>query len=187
MAEKDEHETLEFTEQNSQDEFELEEQEETLSDKLKSLRSKLQHCENEKSQYLEDLQRAKAEFLNTKKRLSEQLLIEKERITNKHISELLPLCDSFDMATMNKEVWQSVDESWRKGVEAIQNKLLAILQSYGVEAVSPIGESFDPTMHEAMSTVDSDTHESDTVIEVLQKGYKRNGEIIRPAKVIIAK
>ena len=186
MVDKEETGEIEFTREDNQEDVELEVEEEALGDKLKSLREKLKTCEAEKATHLEELQRAKAEFLNTRKRLEDQALVEKERIVDKHILELLPLCDSFDMAMMNEELWQSIDASWRSGVEGIHNQLMSILKSYSVESFAPIGESFDPNLHEAMGTTDSKEYDSDTVVQVLQKGYMRNGTVIREAKVIVS-
>ena len=190
MAEKEEKNTdeteIEFTGENNTDDIELEDLDETAETKIKALREKLKACETEKAQHHDDLQRAKAEFLNTKMRLSEQVEREKERAVDTQILQLIPLCDSFDMAMMNTDAWEAIDESWRKGVEAINNQLRNILQTYNVSTITPKGEQFDPNMHEAMSTIDSEEFETDTVVEVLQNGYVRNDTVIRPAKVILS-
>jgi molecular chaperone GrpE len=148
----------------------LEEIEERAEDKLKLLREKLQAADEEKRQLLEDLQRAKADFLNSRKRLEEQLERDRERITIKHLEEILPLKDSFDMA-MQDPVWNEADEKWRKGVEGIHAQLANVLKSNGITEIE----------HEAVS------HEGDgdTVVAVLQKGYKKGDTIIRPAKVAV--
>ena len=176
---------IEPTGETNIDEPDVEEIEAEQTDKIKTIKTKLKQCETEKMSYLEDLQRAKAEFLNTKRRLEEQLQREKERIVEDHIQKLLPLCDSFTMAMANQEVWQSVDENWRKGIEGIHNQLQSILTSYNVTVIDPLNESFSPERHEALGTEANDA-DTDTVIRVIQNGYERNGEIIRVAKVILS-
>lgn len=164
--------------------IEIEETEKISSAKIKQVKERLKTCEKDKAQILEDLQRAKADFLNTKRRLQEQADQDKDRTLNGFLESLLPLCDSFDMATADTAAWQATNENWRKGVEGIQNQLMAILKQHNVSVINTLGEHFDPERHEAVSAVDGE-EESEVVVEVLQKGYERNGKIIRPAKVII--
>ena len=178
-------EDIELTEADNVDDLALEDIEENTNNKLKTLRGKLKACESEKMQHLEDLQRVKAEFLNSKKRLEEGRLRDKERAVDAQIEKLLPLCDSFDMAMQNKEVWESIDANWRSGVEGIHSQLTSILSGYGVEKHADNGAAFDPAKHEAVGTQDSD-QEADTILEILQAGYSRNGNTIRVAKVIIS-
>lgn len=165
------------------EETELVEQEENALQAIKKIKQKLKECEKEKSQNLEDLQRAKADFLNSKKRLEQFSERQIERTTNDHIEKLLPLCDSFQMAMSNKKVWESVDQTWRTGIESIYGQLQALLKQYNVEVINPLGKKFDPVLHEAMSSTEP---EANKVTEVLQYGYSRNGELIRPAKVVLS-
>lgn len=173
------------------DEVEVEEAEEQQTDTIKKLKAKLKEAEAEKRTALEDLQRAKADFLNARRRLEEERLRDRERGVISHIEDLIPLCDSFEMAMSNKEAWEKTDAIWRKGVEGIYAQLSSILASNKVEAVSPQGEQFDPTKHEALSTAPvAKAEENDTVVNVIQKGYvlkkaDGNSEVIRPARVII--
>mgnify|MGYP006299239253 CR=1 FL=1 len=170
-------------------EVELEDEELKTGDKLKQLRDKLKHCESDKMKALEDLQRAKAEFLNAKRRLEEERTQDRIRQKIAHAEELLPLCDSFQMAMGNKEIWEKADESWRKGVEAIHTQLQKLLTSYGVNKITALGEQFNPHKFEAIDTVGVDNEdEIDIVKAVLQDGYEitlgDNQEVIRPARVI---
>lgn len=154
--------------------------------KLKKLRQKLSETEDEKRGFHEELQRTRADFLNSKRRMEEQLQKDKERANNTIISELLSLADTFDTARSDTETWESVDPKWREGIEAIHSKLSTILQNHNVQELNPKGETFNPEEHEAVSnTIVEDSKEVDTIIEVMQKGYKRNDEIIRPARVIV--
>lgn len=166
-------------------EFELKDEEESYADALTHMRKKLKECEKEKATCREELQRARADYLNARRRQEDSLKETKENITSTFVRSLLPLCDSFDMAIADRQTWQRVDESWRTGVESIHSQLTAVLKQYNVESIEPLNEQFNPELHEAISTTDSEK-ETDTVIEVVQKGYVRNGNVIRPAKVILS-
>lgn len=170
---------LEFTSDESETiDPELEVEDEQPLDTIKKLRSELKESKHEKMQALEELQRNRADFLNARKRAEEQLIRDRERLVIRHIEELLPVIDSFDMAISDPK-WVEADEIWRKGVEGIYGQLMTILRNNGVVAISPLGEAFNPHEHEALT----DSGSNDTVSVVMQKGYKRNEEVIRPAKV----
>ena len=65
--------------------------------------------------------------------------------------------------------------------------MMSGIAKFGVEQVDPVGDSFDPALHEAMSMVDAPDAESNTVIAAMQKGYTLNGRLVRPAMVVVAK
>lgn len=185
---------VEITNDESSESFETEliEDEVSAEAKAKKLREKLAICEEEKKKYLDDLQLAKADFLNARKRLDEERTRDRIRYKISHVEELLPLCDSFEMAMNDKEAWSKADPSWRTGVEGIYSQLNRLLASYGVTSVSPVGEHFDPYKHEAVGTEEvEDKKLEDVVISVVQLGYeiKSEGktEMIRPARVTTGK
>lgn len=165
--------------------------EENQKDIIKSLRDKLKTAEADKRAAQEDLQRNRADFLNARKRLEDERKRDRERSIISHVEELIPLCDSFEMAMSNKEAWEKIDATWRKGVEGIAAQLQGLLTSYKVQTLSPLGATFNPSEHEALSTTPvTDQAAHDTVMIVIQKGYvleKSDGtlELIRPARVII--
>ena len=90
------------------------------------------------------------------------------------------------MAMSNTDMWERVDTTWRTGIEGIYTQLHSILKSYDVTVIDPLNEAFDPEYHEAISTQNSDSHDAETVVQVIQKGYARNDTVIRPAKVILS-
>jgi molecular chaperone GrpE len=174
------------------EETELIDLEEKSGDRIKKLREKLSHCEDEKKQLQDDLQRTRADFLNARKRLEEERARDRIRHRKEHVEELLPLCDSFEMAMSNKDVWEKADEIWRKGIEGISNQLMRLLNSYGVKVIEPKGEPFDPYRDEAVGTeVVGDEKLVDTVVSVLQRGYEiqvgETTEVIRHARVTIGR
>jgi molecular chaperone GrpE len=169
---------------------ELEDIEENSVQKIKRIKKQLKECEKEKMDILESLHRAKAEFLNGKRRLEEEKARDKERAIISQIEKLLPLCDSFKMAMSDTEAWQQIDATWRIGVESIHTQLQSILSSYNVIELNPIGEEFNPSIHDAMTNVPvTDSTQHHKVISVIQNGYvRKNGEkeeLIRPARVTV--
>jgi len=184
-------EEIEITKEQTDEseEMELVDEEEKSNDKIKKIRKKLQRCEEEKKQLQDDLQRERAEFLNARKRLDEERRQDKLRHKKEHIQELLPLCDSFQMAMSNKEVWEKADENWRKGIEGIHAQLQKILSDYGVKVINPVGEAFDPYRDEAVGTEEvEDEKMVDKVVSVVQLGYEIDDdgrpEVIRHARVV---
>jgi molecular chaperone GrpE len=179
----------EITDENSEiQESELEDVEGLSNTKMKDLRTKIARLDTEKKEILEESQRTRAEFLNAKKRLEEERAQDRKRLQRQHAEELLPLCDSFQMAMSNTEVWEKADKSWRTGVEGINMQLMNILNSYVVKAVNPVGDAFDPQKHEAIGTEEvTDKKLEDTVISVVQQGYEMTQDndtyMIRPARV----
>ncbi len=170
------------------DDLDLEDEEATGAQKMKQFRQKLAKCDEEKRQIMEDAAREKADFMNARRRLETERSLDKIRYTKKHIEELLPLADSFEMARSDKDAWEKADETWRKGIEGIHTQLQKLFESYGVSVIDPHHETFDPYRHEAigMSPVDDESlHEK--IISVLQKGYEIKTddkmEVIRPARV----
>ena len=170
------------------EDIELADEEASTGDKLKQLRQKIARLTEEKQQVMEEAARERADFLNARRRLETERAQDKIRYTKKHVEALLPLCDSFDMARANKDVWEKADENWRKGIEGIHTQLQKLIESYGVSVIDPTGESFDPYKHEAIGTTPvTDKALDHTVVSVLQKGYGINVdgtmEVIRPARV----
>ena len=186
---KDNNDFEEITDENIEtQEPELEDVEELSNTKMKDLREKIARLDTEKKELLEESQRTRAEFLNAKRRLEEERAQDRKRAQRQHAEELLPLCDSFQMAMSNTEVWEKADKSWRTGVEGINMQLMNILNSYGVKAVDPTGDAFDPQKHEAVGTEEvTDKKLADTVVSVVQRGYEmtQDGDtyMIRPARV----
>ena len=160
--------------------------EDTMAETIKKLREKVKKLEGEKQEYLTGWQRAKADYLNSQKREEENKKDIVRYATERIIDDLIPVLGSFDMAFANKEAWEKVDINWRVGVEYIYNHLKQVLDQNGLEEVNPIGQPFDINRDEAIEYVKVDDESKDgEVVEVIQKGFKLNGKILKPAKVKI--
>ncbi|HNW71821.1 MAG TPA: nucleotide exchange factor GrpE [Candidatus Paceibacterota bacterium] len=174
--EKDESEVLEF-------EFN-EDGEEDFKKTIKKLRADLKKAKKEKDEYLTGWQKERADFTNYKKQEEDRKINFSESIRERILTRFLTVTDSFNMAFKNKEVWEKVDESWRKGVEYIYSQMNTIFEEYGVKPVGEVGESFDHNIHHSIEMIPTDKKEDDhKIAEVIQKGYKLGDRVIRVARV----
>lgn len=157
----------------------------------------LLELEKEKNNCLRDLltvaidqyQRIGAEYINLQKRvpkqISDTITYEKEMI----IKSLLPALDNLESALAGHQNAQSIEnvDVFVKGVRIIYDHILDILKMHGVEQIKALGEKFDPALHEAILHKTEPEQKDNLVLEEYQKGYKLNGRVIRPSRVIINK
>lgn len=162
--------------------IESEGQEQNFEDKLKKLKEKLKKCQEEKDEYLNGWQRAKADFINYKKG-EEKKRVEFVKFANSLLaSDILLVLDSFELAMKNIENPTKTEE----GFCLIKEQLSDILKKYGLTEIKTLNEKFNPQFHEAIEEAESEK-ESGFIIEEMQKGYLLHGQILRVAKVKIAK
>jgi molecular chaperone GrpE len=146
----------------------------------------LEAFEAKADEYLDGWQRARAEFANYKKRINR----ERQRIRQDAIGEVtkryLPVLDDLERALKNRPE-EGEGAEWAEGIELVYRKLLAILESDGIVPMEAEGDTFNPNLHEAIDQAESEEHESDEIIEVIQRGYMIDDRVLRPAMVRIAK
>ena len=130
--------------------------------------------------------RSQAELANIQKRnLKERQDAAKYRSQNL-ATELLPVIDNIERA-LEIEVEDEKAVNFKKGVEMVYNLMIEALKNEKIEAINPINEVFDPNFHMSIQVQDAEEgQEPDTVINVVQKGYKLEDRILRPAMVIVA-
>lgn len=137
--------------------------------------------ENGDAKYL----RLMAEFQNYKKRVAKEKSDIHSYANEKIVTELLEVLDNFERALASDN---STDvEGYAQGMKLIFDQLLGVLTKSGLVEVKALGEEFDPNMHNAVMTADSEEYDSNKVCSVLQKGYTLNGKVIRPSMVTVAK
>ena len=137
---------------------------------------------NERDEYLALAQRTQADFENYRKRMARENAAALDRGVAKVAKELLPALDHLEHALKAVEGHEDV----LKGFALVRDEIVAALGRAGIEAFSPEGEPFDPNEHEAMASQPSEEAESGTVIMVYQQGYRLNGSVLRPARVVVA-
>jgi molecular chaperone GrpE len=153
---------------------------------IEDFKKQLDECEKKAAEYLSGWQRERADFLNYKKeemeRIGQLINYAKEEL----ILEILPLMDNFEVIEKKLPENFKKDENV-KGLLQIKIQLENFLKSLGVEEIKSVGEKFDPHLHEIVEEVEAKDKEPGIIIEEIQKGYKSNGRLLRPAKVRITK
>ena len=144
----------------------------------------LGETKRERDEYLELAQRTRADFDNYRKRVAKEAAEALARGKAELARDLLPVVDNLERAL---EASGSDPDSLAKGVALVHEELRSKLESAGVEAYDPVGEQFDPELHEALSTRPEEGTDSGVVVETVEKGYRLNGQVLRPARVVVSK
>ncbi|MBB6729735.1 nucleotide exchange factor GrpE [Cohnella zeiphila] len=129
--------------------------------------------------------RAQADFDNFRRRTAK----EKEELAQyaslKLIGQLLPVVDNFQRALQTSPE-SSESQSFSKGVDMIYRQLWQVLEGEGLKLMEPVGQTFDPEVHQAIMQVESEEYEEGTVVEVVQPGYWLKDKVLRPAMVKVS-
>jgi molecular chaperone GrpE len=140
--------------------------------------------EEQAAQYLALAQRTQADFENYRKRTAREAALAADRGMAKLAKALLPALDHLELALRAAE--EHGGGEFAKGIRQIQAEMVGALGRVGIQAFSPQGEPFDPVEHEAMASQPVEGAEPGTVVEVYQQGYRINGTVLRPARVVVA-
>ncbi len=130
--------------------------------------------------------RVQADMENLRRRTRIDVESAHKYALEKFVNALLPAMDSMEMGIDAASKEEATLESIREGVEMTFKQMLDVLQEFNVERVNPTGEKFDPNLHEALTMIPSPDHESNTVVDTIQKGYTLNERLVRAARVIVA-
>jgi len=134
----------------------------------------------------DDLLRCQAEIQNMNKRHSKEVSSILKYDGQKLATEILPVIDNLERA-LSVEADDDASKQLKKGIEMVQQHMLKALENNHVVEIDNAGEKFDPTFSQAVQTVPADDkHAKDTVVQVLQKGYKLEDRVLRPAMVVVA-
>src|SRR5215212_3556594 len=141
-----------------------------------------QAVEDDAAKFLALAQRTQADFENYRKRMARENAAAIDRGVGKLAKELLPALDHLDHALKASAGHEDVI----KGFALVREEIVRALGRVGIQPFAPVGEPFDPNEHEAMIQQPSEDAESGTVLEVYQQGYRINGAVLRPARVVVA-
>lgn len=135
--------------------------------------------------------RLMAEFQNFKKRSAREKQDIHSYANEKIIKDLLDVLDNFERAISlmkngNPDVKSDENDAMQEGISLIYSQLLEVLTKAGLEEIEALGQEFDPKFHHAVLNEPSDEFKSGEVSKVLQKGYKLNDRVIRPAMVVVS-
>lgn len=148
----------------------------------------LADAHKEKDEYLELARRTQADFENFRKRMSAEVQAAGVRGKGQLAQEVVPALDDLERAIQAAGLDPEGDseDGLAHGVLLVFRSLREGLKRNGIEAFDPKGEKFDPNQHEALSTVPVEGSEPGTVVEVLQKGYRLDEQLVRPARVVVS-
>lgn len=149
------------------------------------LEQKLTLAEQKAHENWEKSVRALAEVDNMRRRKDREVENAHKYALEKFADSLLPVGDSLEQAL--QLTMQHGDNAMREGLELTMKIFLDVLEKNGIKQISPLGEVFNPQLHEAMSMQPLEGGQPNTISAVLQKGYLLNDRVIRPARVIVVK
>ena len=155
---------------------------------IAALKSQLEVLAKQALSDKEKMLRAVAEADNSRKRAEADVERERKYALEKFVKALIPVVDSLDMALeAGKSKAENAEDAMVQGVEATLRLFLKELSSFGVERINPVGEPFDPNVHQAISMVPSKDVKPNCIVSVMQKGFILNGRVVRPAMVMVAR
>ncbi|HKA23176.1 MAG TPA: nucleotide exchange factor GrpE [Blastocatellia bacterium] len=155
-------------------------------DSTAKLQSQIDGLLAEKSALYDKLLRGQAEFENYRKRTERERAELYQHGRDDVLLQFLPVVDNFERALSSLETSEGDAEALRHGVELIHKQFKDALSKFGLEAVEAVGQTFDPHVHEAVTTEATDKHKENTVIQEFQRGYRIGDRLLRPAKVKVA-
>jgi molecular chaperone GrpE len=138
-------------------------------------------------EYWDQILRMRAEIENNRKRAGRDVENAHKYALKGFAENLLPVIDSMEMGQVAAISENATLDSIREGSELTMNMFAQVLERSGLQQINPLGEKFDPERHQAISMLETKDAESNSIIEVMQKGFLLNDRLIRPAMVVVAK
>jgi molecular chaperone GrpE len=158
---------------------------------LRRVEAELKRADEERHELLDKLARRAADFDNFRKRTERERKDTYNNALGEVVGRFLPVLDNLQRALdteRSREARESEElRHFLHGVELIGRQLGGVLEALGVEPVPTVGQPFDPHIHEAVATVETDKFEADHVIEEMRRGYRLGEKLLRPAMVKVAK
>lgn len=154
---------------------------------VEELQQKLEQAEQKATENWDKALRIQAEMENLKRRTQKDLENAHKFALENFAKELLTVIDSLELG-LQAAIGDSPEvQKFREGSELTVKQFEAVFSKFNIETVNPLGQPFDPALHQAMAMQPSTNAEPNSVINVFQKGYLLNGRLLRPAMVVVAK
>lgn len=153
---------------------------------VKDLQLLLEDARNKADEHWNQVLRVQAELENTRRRAERDVESAHKYALERFAQDLLPVKDSLELglAAAGEDAAMA---KLREGTELTLKMLSQTLEKYGIQEVNPLGQPFNPELHQAMSMQESAEQAPNSVLLVMQKGYTLNERLIRPALVVVAK
>lgn len=151
-----------------------------------SLENALAAAEQDLAKHREGMLRMQAEMENLRKRLQREVEKSRKFALERIMKDLLQVRDSMDRG-LEVAGESATVESLREGQQLTQKMLAKVMQDHGLEVIDPLGQAFDPELHQAMTVMPSAEAAENTVLEVLQKGFRLHERLLRPAMVVVSR
>ena len=178
MTKKKEQKTQKDTSNKAKEELEN-------NSRIEDLESQLEEAQQSTKDNWDKLLRSQAEMENLKRRTSKDLENAHKFALDGFVKALLEVSDSLAMGIKSAQDEKATLENTTEGLELTNKVFNSTLEKFGVEAINPIDEKFNPDLHEAVTMVPMPDKESNTVLEVIQIGFSLNGRLVRPALVVV--
>jgi molecular chaperone GrpE len=156
-------------------------------DPLKEMEEKVESLKKEAAENHDRLLRLAAEFENYKKRAAREMNDFRKFANESFAKAMLPVVDSMDRAIESSSNDKHVDSSMVEGVNMTLKEILKIFEQFSVKRFESIGNTFDPSLHQAVMQEETDKFPENTVYKELQKGYMIHDRLLRPAMVVVSK
>lgn len=157
------------------------------SSELDTLKEQLEQAQQQIVELKDQALRVQAESQNIRRRSEKDVENAHKFALDKFSAELLPVVDNLERALSTADQHNEELKAFSEGIELTRKTFLDVLKRFNVEQVDPVGEPFDPQLHQAMSMIEAPDSEPNTVLDVMQKGFTLNGRLIRAAMVVISK
>jgi len=160
--------------------------EELVDDELSLMEKALMKAEEELVTHRDAMIRMQAEMENLRKRMIRDLEKSRKFALEKIMRDILQVRDSLELG-LETDSESATVELLREGQALTFKMLNKVLQDHHLELIDPVGEVFNPEIHQAMTVLPSDELEENSVVEVVQKGFKLHDRLIRPAMVVVSR
>lgn len=163
------------------DDEEIKQEENETENKVEVLDVDIQKLKDDLDNTTDRLKRLMAEFDNYKKRSAK----ERDQLYNSLVADIitafLPVMDNLEKAI----VTNTEDTNYKQGMELVAKQFKEVLNRFGVQEIETTGKIFDPSLHEAVSSVQDETKQSQEIVQEFRKGYKLGDKVIRHAMVVV--
>lgn len=154
---------------------------------IDALRAELETVRAQAEQSRQDHLRALADIENTRRRLQREAQTSLKYAAEGLLGELLAVCDSLELGLKAASGAEASLQAMAEGMQLTHRQLIGVLEKHGVGTVDPVGQPFNPELHQAMTLVETADTAPNHVHGVLQKGYTLHERLLRPAMVTVAR